>query len=165
MKREIDKVLVISFLLIVVGITGCKPKELSMDEQVRLDQMKEIVEGQKYTFVATVALPTDIAVDAAAFNLTSRYVFKVSKDTIQADLPYMGKSYMGVPGLTQGIHFVSTDFKYEVKSKGRTIQATFTPNDLYSVRYATLSILTNGTASLIIQENSRSLMRFEGILE
>jgi hypothetical protein len=167
MKKSMNKALAASILLLVAAFTGCKSKEPSADELLRLNQMKEILDTQKFTFVATVAVPTDMSADFSSFNLTSRYVLKVSKDSVYADLPYMGKTYIGIPGKgADGINFVSKDYRYEVKIKNRqALTVTITPQDLHFVKYATLNVLTNGTASLSVQETSRPPMSFEGILE
>jgi hypothetical protein len=79
----------------------------------------------------------------------------------------MGKSYVGVPGKgADGINFISKNYQYDVKVKNKnTIMVTITPSDIHNVKYATLNIMTNGTASLSVQEHSRPPMSFEGILE
>lgn len=168
MKKCINCVLALSALFIVIiGVTGCKSKELTQEESFRLYQIRKIINTKNYTFVATAIVPTDLWMGSGVRNLTSRYTFNVSNDSVFTKLPYMGQSYLGVPGKEgDGVSFTSTDFRHEVKFKNNnTITVTITPNDVHNVRYITLDVMTNGVASLSIQELSRPPATYEGILE
>jgi hypothetical protein len=167
MKKNINYVLTLSILLVVVGVGGCKSKELTKEEAFRLYQIRKILNEKNYTFVATAVVPTDLWMGSGARGLTSRYTFEVSTDSIVTKLPYMGQSYIAVPGKeNDGISFTSTDFKQEVELKDKNaILVTLTPKDVHRVRYITLTVMTNGVANLSIQELSRPPATYEGILE
>lgn len=166
MKKRINLSVSVFILSACLLMIGCKSQELSFEDQAAMATLSKIIEAQKYNFVATVAIPGDMSADFSTYNLTSRYTLDVSKDSLRANLPYMGKVYQAVPGMgAQGIDFLSKNYKHEIKIKKKTIQVDFIPLDMHNVKYLTMTIFLNRTATLNIQERSRQPMSFNGIIE
>ncbi|WP_183559279.1 DUF4251 domain-containing protein [Mucilaginibacter sp. SP1R1] len=133
-------------------------------------EIKTIVEAQNYVFKANYALPSR----GSSRSLTSDYDFVVSKDTIIAYLPYFGRAYTAPYNPTEGgIKFTNTHFSYVSKAgkKGGwtvTIKPTGKDkniSDWRDVQILTLSISTDGYASLQVISSNRDPISFNGTIE
>jgi len=126
----------------------------------RKAEIKKIVEAQNYVFKAQTALPTA----GATRQLTSDYDLRVSKDTIVSDLPYFGRAYTAPLNPSEGpLQFTTTKFQYMVSNnKKGGWNVTITPKDLTDPRELIMTILDNGSASMVVNSNNRQPISFNG---
>lgn len=141
---------------------------------------KRIIENKQFVFEATSAMPM---ANADVINVMSRmnggtatggsinlsgsgYDLKVSKDSIEAYLPYYGRAYTAQMNPDDaGIKFKSKDFTYtrsEQKKGGWNINIK--PKDGKDIQSMTLSVSTKGYATLSINSNNRQPISFNGVL-
>ena len=124
---------------------------------------RQMVEEQRYHFNAETAYPPK----GRMIQLSPGYTLKVSKDTVECDLPYFGRAYSGGFGSTSdgGIKFTSVKFDYESKTgkKGGWI-ITIKPKDDVDAQQLLLNIYDNGTASLNIISQNRQPISYKGYI-
>jgi hypothetical protein len=139
----------------------CMNKANAQDtKSSQADRIKQLVDSQNYVFRAQTALP----MRGGSKQLTTEYTLKVSKDTIDADLPYFGRAYNAPMDASQGgIRFQSTEFQYsKVSSKKGRWNVVIKPLDLKDPRQLTISISSSGSASLQVLSNNRDAISFNG---
>lgn len=124
------------------------------------DEVTQLVDSGRYTFVAERAIP----LSGRARFLTSEYYLSVSKDSVQAFLPYFGRAYTApIDPSKGGIQFISTQFEYKIKDDKRNgWNIVVTPNDVRDIQKLSLHIFTNGNASLQVISNDRQSISFNG---
>ncbi len=122
-----------------------------------------LVAAGTYVFEARTALP----MRGSARPLSSGYTLLVTRDTLQAYLPYFGRAYSAPVDPTQGgIKFTSTHFDQSVKEgKKGGWTMLFKPQDVSSVRQLQLTVTRDGYASLQVISNQRQPISFQGIIE
>lgn len=97
-------------------------------------------------------------------QLTSDYELKVSKDTVEAYLPFFGKTN-SIPGSLSdnGINFKATDFKYTLQEKkkgGWNIKITL--KDAGETKQLSLTVSATGYATLQVTSTNREFITFNG---
>jgi hypothetical protein len=99
--------------------------------------------------------------------LTETYLFKVSPQEVNADLPYMGRAYTANISTTDGgMRFTSRDFSYQQNpGKKNSWTVTINPRDQSDVRECILTIQSNGSADLSITSNNRQPIRYNGHIQ
>ncbi|MBV4357779.1 DUF4251 domain-containing protein [Pinibacter aurantiacus] len=124
--------------------------------------IKALIDSQNYVFKAQSAMP----MSGATRQLNYDYDLKVSKDTINSYLPYYGRAYTAPMDPTQGgIHFISKDFEYTVtpgKKQGWDI--VIKPKDVQDVQMMSLSVSSDGYATLQVTSTSKQPISFNGII-
>lgn len=139
----------------------------------------KIVAEQHFIFNATSAMPmanADVTrilskmgggAGGGTIQLTgSQYQLKVTKDSVEAYLPYYGRAYTATMNPDDsGIKFKSKDFSYksEKKKKGNWV-ITISPKDVKDSPNMNLTISDNGYATLNVNSNSRQPISFYGYL-
>lgn len=138
-----------------------------------------LVEAQNLVFTATSAIPMANAEVNAILNRMqngsaaglvqlngTQYQLKVTKDSLQADLPYYGRAYTASMNPNDsGIKFKSKKFAYDTakkKKSGWTINIK--PQDTREVQSMVLSVSENGYASLSVNSNNRQTITFNGYI-
>ncbi|MDL2214994.1 DUF4251 domain-containing protein [Dysgonomonas sp. OttesenSCG-928-M03] len=157
----------ITCILLLILFVGCKAKELTPEQQAKANEYTRMIETPDFTFIASNAQP----MRGRTINLTSDYSLRVTKDTIEAYLPYFGRAYTAPSNPSEGgIKFVSTDFDYDsVLKKNGTYEIKITPNDLKkaeqrgTVLY--LNISNSGYGSLSVQMTNKQSISYYGRLE
>ena len=166
-RREImKKALIISLVTtFVFGLFSCSTSKLSPEVQEYQKKLQEQVETQNYRFVANYAIPRG---NFQPRYLTSEYDLKISKDTVEAFLPYYGVAYEAPVDLTGGgIKFTSKDFDYVLnhgKRPGNWI-VNIRIKDQRREIILTLNIWENGDADLNVMNTSRQSIFFRGKIE
>jgi len=124
--------------------------------------IKALIDSQNYVFKAQSAMP----MSGTTRQLNYDYDLKVSKDTINSYLPYYGRAYTAPMDPTQGgIHFISKDFEYTVtpgKKQGWDI--VIKPKDVQDVQMMSLSVSSDGYATLQVTSTSKQPISFNGII-
>jgi hypothetical protein len=132
-------------------------------EEARETAIKNMVEAQRYMFVAQSMMPMAGRSRQVSFG----YDLRVMKDTINAYLPYVGKAFTADYGASDGaINFKTTEFEYvkkDVKKGGWDI--TITPKNISNVRQIILRISISGYTNVEVTSNTRDMISFYGYLE
>ncbi|HEY4108838.1 DUF4251 domain-containing protein [Puia sp.] len=124
--------------------------------------VKDWVAAQDYVFKAQTAMP----LSGRVRNLTSDYDLKVSQTAIVSYLPYYGQAYVAPMDPSKGgLDFTSKDFSYTStpgKKQGWTV--TIKPRDYKDVQSMTLSISSDGYATLQVISTNRQSISFNGVI-
>src|SRR4051794_34506373 len=97
-------------LFLLVMLAGLLPAQAQKEkEKDKATITKELVEMQRYVFIPQSAMP----LSGRVRQLTPDYSLKITKDTLDAYLPYFGRAYSAPIDVTQGgIQFVTNSFEY-----------------------------------------------------
>lgn len=135
---------------------------LGISAHAQSKSVKNWVESKTYVFKAQTAMP----LSGRTRNLTSDYDLKISPASIVSYLPYYGRAYVAPMDPSQGpLEFTSKDFTYTTtpgKKDGWTI--TIKPNDYKEVQSMTLSISSEGYATLQVTSTNRQAISFNGTI-
>jgi len=126
----------------------------------KADRIKSLVAEQRYVFNAETASP----LAGRIRQLTGGYELRVTKDTINAYLPYFGKAYTAPINQSEGgIQFTSLKFNYTVteRKKGGW-EIVIKPLDVQDPRQLNLFISENGYGVLQVTSNNRQAISFNG---
>jgi len=160
--KTIKQVLPLLFFLIVsIGdIQVTIAQKPPSDKEVAI---KNAVDSQRYIFYAQYAIPTG----GKQRSLTPEYTVRILKDTIKADLPYFGRAYSAPYGSTDdGINFTTADFDYKIEPRKKGgCEIAIKPKDIQGGHQMTLTIFTNGTATLQATGNNRQPISYNGYIE
>jgi hypothetical protein len=132
----------------------------SAKAQDKTSAVKDMVEGQQYTFHARTALPQS----GPSKVLNTEYYLKMIKDSLVCELPFYGRAYSSSYGSTSGgFHFTSTKFEYTSKpAKKGGWEIVIKPKDVQDFRQFSLSLSTSGFGTLQVLSNNRQPISFTG---
>jgi hypothetical protein len=144
-------------LVLSAGISYAQDKN-----SVEITDIKDLIESRSFEFSAQSAHP----MRARTINLSPRYTFTVSPDTIVSDLPYYGRAYQATMDPDDaGIKFTSTDFTYTAKERKKGgWEIAIKPKDVRNSPIANLSISANGYTSLNVISTDKQAISFRGIV-
>jgi hypothetical protein len=153
------------FLITICSLQVYAQTTKSDKKAANLARIKNLVNSQKYIFVANYIMP----LRGGGFGTSSYYDLKVGKDTVSTYLPYFGNATMSNYGsLDNGIHFTSTQFTYKVIPKKNKWEITIVTldknrgNDPLGVRNMVLDISEDGFAILSVNNLNRDAISFSG---
>ncbi|WP_316812759.1 DUF4251 domain-containing protein [Pedobacter heparinus] len=166
--KTIKNMLVFAALLITTQLSAQTDKETTL----------KIINAQHYVFNASSAMPManmDVnkvlsrmpgGSSSGVIQLTgSQYQLQVSKDSVEAYLPYYGRAYTATMNPDDsGIKFKSKDFKYKAEQKKKGWMITIQPKDAKDVQSLTLNVSENGYATLNVNSNNRQPISFNGTI-
>lgn len=162
------KLLIVAFVFQLIFFLGCKAKELTPEQQAKMEEYAEKIEKPGFTFTAVNAQP----MRGRTINLTSEYTLRVSKDTIDAYLPYFGRAYTAPMNPSDGgIRFRSTDFVYKSEQKKNGMyEIVIEPKDVDNNNMLRglllrLSVGVSGYGTLNVQSTNRQNISFYGTIE
>jgi hypothetical protein len=154
--------------VIFIGLHASAQDSKSQKQAAKAEEVKKMVENVSYVFKANFVTPQR----GGGRQLTSDYDLTVSKDTINAYLPYFGRAYIAPTDPTEGgIKFKTTNFEYKAKSnKNGGCDIVIRPKDrninsMTDVQTMRLSISQTGYASLNITSSNRDPISFDGYIE
>lgn len=124
--------------------------------------VKEAVESKNYVFTAQTAMP----MSGRTRNLTSDYDLRVSPNSVVSYLPYYGQAYQATIGSTTSpLDYTSKDFEYTITpGKKDGWKVTIKPKDYKEVQLMTLSISSEGYATLQVTSTNRQAISFYGVV-
>ncbi|HNX89896.1 MAG TPA: DUF4251 domain-containing protein [Paludibacteraceae bacterium] len=150
---------------LIFGFISCGSVKPTAEQQQQQKLLREKIQSQHYRFIATFVVPRG---NFQPRYLTSEYDLKISKDTVEAYLPYFGVAYQAPTDLMGGgIKFLSRKFDYSIKpgkKEGNWIVNIRTRDQLNEV-ILRLNIWENGNADLDVIETSRQSISFRGKVE
>jgi len=164
-NKSLQKLLLFSAFMAGTFLMSCGTSQTVAEKEQKALRIKEKVESPKFTFYAETAYPMRFR----PIHLSgSYYDLKVSKDTVQAYLPYYGRAYVAPLDPTDGgIKFTSTKFEYKVEKGKRSGNWKITINTLDTGRGLSLflDVWDNGSARLNVIDPDRQTIFFEGSIE
>ncbi|MBF0576316.1 DUF4251 domain-containing protein [Dysgonomonas sp. GY617] len=161
------KISIITSLILLAILIGCKTKELTPEQQAKAKEYAEKIENRNFTFHATSAQP----MSGRTVNLNYDYYLKVKNDTIIANLPYYGRSYVApINPRDISIDFTSTNFNYsDTKKKDGSYEIKIEPLDITNRENVGISILLrispSGYGTLNALPTNRQNISFYGTID
>ena len=149
------------FIMLVIGLVNVNAQDSKADKKAaEAALITKIISEQNFMFTAQSVTP----MGGRFRQLTTDYNVKVSKDTVNSDLPYFGRSYSADIGSSEGgINFTSTDFEYQVSDRKKGgWDITIKPRDVKDVQQFNLSVFESGSASLQVNSTNRQPISFNG---
>lgn len=152
----------ISITLITILFFSCKTSG-NLSKQEEIAQITEKIDNQEYKFRTQRALP----MAGSPISVSNMYYLKVSKDTIEAYLPYYGRAYTApLSSSDGGIKFTSTDFQYTKSDKQKGMwEINIVINDNQKRYNLSLNIGDNGSTTLNVRDSQRQPITFYGQIE
>lgn len=100
-------------------------------------------------------------------RLTTLYTFKVTPDTVETELPYVGRAYQAPIGNdAAGVKFLSTDFEYQSKpGKRGAWEITLKIKDAKNFPLVHLTVQPSGSASIRMTPVDREFISYTGTLQ
>jgi len=147
--------------MLVIGLVNVNAQDSKADKKAaEAALITKIISEQNFMFTAQSVTP----MGGRFRQLTTDYNVKVSKDTVNSDLPYFGRSYSADIGSSEGgINFTSTDFEYQVSDRKKGgWDITIKPRDVKDVQQFNLSVFESGSASLQVNSTNRQPISFNG---
>lgn len=161
-KKILSAGIYLSVLMIVLLFHNNNLIAQNSKQEKKQAAIKALIDSQNYVFKAQSVLP----MSGPTRQLNYDYDMKVSKDTINAYLPYFGRAYTAPMDPTQGgIQFISKDFEYTAtpgKKQGWDI--VIKPKDVQDVQLMSLSVSSDGYATLQVTSNSKQPISFNGVI-
>lgn len=144
-----------------IFIIGCCISAVALGQD--RDKTPGLISSRNYVFNAQTVLPMSgrtRQISADGYDLT------VTRDTINAYLPYFGRAFSApVDPSRGGIQFVSADFEYtEEAGKNGGWEITIKPKDATGVQQLYLSVSEDGYASLRVISTNRQPISFNGVI-
>ena len=148
--------LVLSGLLIILTTT-CYAQNKKEEKEVAT---AGLLESKRYEFVAQSMTPHG----GRLRQLTSYYNVIITPDSVNADLPYVGRAYSASVSTTDvGIKFISTEFDYTSKDRKKGgWDVTIKPKGVTDVQQLFFTVYKDGTAYLQVTSNNRQGISFNG---
>ena len=147
-------------MLIALCLVTMQTASAQKTKTDKATMIKTMIDSQHYVMLTTYATP----MSGRQRYLTTPYTLKVSKDTIDCDLPYFGRAYSAPLDMTGGgIRFTSTKFDYtSTPRKKGGWNIVIQPKDVQQSYRLSLTVFENGSSSLQVTSNNRQPISFSG---
>lgn len=130
------------------------------DSQNREDVVREIMDSGEYAISIDKMKP----LGGGIRNLTSDYYIRIGNDSLYSCLPYAGVAYNIPYGGGEGLVFDAPVSGYDkVEKNDKTIVTVKVRNSEDSYTY-TITVFSNGNASVAVQPVNRQFISFSGSL-
>ncbi len=157
MNSSVMKSLIYICVFIAAAAVSCAPKKIV--SSYTQEQVREFLGNQSYQFIARYIQPQG----GRQRLITGNYTLTITKDRVEADLPYIGRAYTAPMGRDGGIRFSSTDFSYAAnETEDGTRELTITLHDSNDVRTLFLRVYVDGGADLSVNSNNRQAISYRG---
>ncbi len=160
--RIMTILVMISAVFTLVGCGVAQESSGTTDNNTRRADIDQLINSRDFKFNVQTATP----MGGRVIQLTSLYDLRISKDTVQSDLPYFGRAFSAPMDPTRGgFRFTSTQFEYtsSPKRKGGW-DIAIRPQDAQDVRQLSLSISSGGYGTLQVTSNNRQPISFYGTI-
>ena len=150
-------------LLLNTTATHAQDSTKQQKQAARQVQLKAKMDSRQFTFIAQNATPQS----GRLIQLTSLYTLKVMNDSVVADLPYFGQTYMGggYGSGSGGIQFATSDATYQSTPSKNGWNITISPKGNAKVQKMFLSVSSNGYGTLRVSSATRSMISFNGVVQ
>lgn len=153
------KYLIYSFIAILL-LVQCSPAANVSAEQAL--NTETLIKEHKFVFEAESINP----LRSQKKFLSSGYNVTVNRDTLSAELPFIGRSQMAAMNRDEsGTYFTTTDYTYKYETgKRNSWRITLDINDQKFTRQIIINVFSNGKASLDVYSNYRDPSNFSGYI-
>jgi hypothetical protein len=170
MKNKINCTLVPFFIFFITLFSMCyanaqeKTKKQIKEEQ-KIEKQKKIsklVESKEFVFLANRMYPQS----GGALNLTAEFDVEFHPDLINCFLPFIGRGFSGIGfGGDEGMKFKGKPriYTFEKAKKAYVVKAEVEGNN--DTFFMMLIVYFEGSATLSINSNNRSLISYDGSIE
>jgi hypothetical protein len=145
--------------LVLLGfVAACSPK--LQPSPLTSQEVLQLVDDRTYQFNMEYVQP----MGGRQRLITGSYTFRVNKDQLDADLPYIGRAYQAPIGTSDvGMKFTSKDFTYSsITGKSNRREISIHLNDQQDIATINLIIFENGNADLRINSVNRQPISYTG---
>lgn len=150
------KLLMNMALVIFAGLSSLSTIAQNSKDTAAINKM---INNRQYVFKAQQVMP----LGGRTLQVTPDYDVRVTKDSVEAYLPYFGRAYSANIGSSEGgIKFKSKQFDYTVKEKKGGWDITIKPKDVQDVQQLVFSIFDNGNSSLNVNSTNRQSISYTG---
>jgi hypothetical protein len=150
------KLLINMTMGLLIGLSSTRIYAQKSKDTAAINKM---IMNQQYVFKAQQVMP----LGGRTIQLTPDYDVRVTKDSVQAYLPYFGRAYSANIGSSEGgIKFNSKQFDYTIKEKKGGWDITIKPKDAQDVQLLVFSIYNNGNVSLNVNSTNRQSISYYG---
>lgn len=156
-------VLLVLFLLIGTNLFAQEKNKKQQREERTIEkqkQIEEMINAKEFVFIGRTAIPTGFKTMDLTTN--TNYV-KFHPDRIESYMPFFGKAYSGIGyGGDNGLKFTGKpdDYTFVKGKKNYQINANIKGiNDIFKL---SLSVSSEGSATLSIISNNRSPISYNG---
>ena len=156
------KAIPVLLLLLTLG-AGLSAQSKVQPKTSKTNKIKELISNRNYVFQAQTVFP----MSGRTRQISGEgYDVAVSKDTVNAYLPYFGRAYSApIDPSKGGIQFISKSFEYtEVPGKKGGWDITIKPKDISDVQQMFFSVSEDGYASLQVTSTNRQAISFNGVI-
>lgn len=147
-------------LFVAVSVTRAQSPKHFRDSLIA-DAVKQLIDSRQFIFfVQSVMAPGGQNVPMAGEN----YTFRIHTDSVQLNLPYVGRSYQAVTDYkTVGFQFKAGDIGYEVKERKRGgWNVTIPLHHSTRVSRIMLNVLKDGSATLHVTPRNKQPISYQG---
>lgn len=145
-------------LLLLGFVAACSPK--LQPSPLTPQEVLQLVDDRTYQFNMEYVQP----MGGRQRLITGTYTFRVNKDQLEADLPYIGRAFQAPIGSGEGgMKFTSKEFAYSSTiGKGNRREISIQPKDQQDIAGINLIIFENGNADLRINSVNRQPISYTG---
>lgn len=151
-------------ILIILTLAAVPYFAIGQNKQsVKREVIREKINAQRFTFSAQNVIP----MHGRSRNVsTDNYTLQITPDSVIAYLPYFGRAYVAPMNPSQGgIQFTSVKFQYsKTPAKKGGWNIVIKPDDVRDTRQLSLSVSSEGYASLQVISNTRDPISFNGVI-
>lgn len=143
-------------------VSACNSMKQSTKTQVNdFTVLKKMVNEKNFDFVAERMNPAQ----GMPRNLTSFYDLKVSNDSLNVQLPYIGQSsFPPIDPSQSPMNFISTTFEYSFTESNNKLNVTIKPKDNSKVQQFLFEIFSNGNATLSVNSSDKQSISYQGYI-
>jgi hypothetical protein len=162
-RKNIKKIIGISFSILLISFLFSACSSSKKTTRLNSVEIRNIIDSSRFVFIAERVTP----LRGSSRYLTSRYDVIIKKDSVNCYLPFFGRAFQAPIDPTKGgIHFVSTDFTYNVNRENEDEwQIIMKPKDVSDVQQLLFNIFDNGNATLNVVNTHRDPISFSGHIE
>jgi hypothetical protein len=147
-------------LLFAVSVTRAQSPKYFRDSLIA-QAVKRLIDSRQFIFfVQSVMAPGGTSVPMAGEN----YTFRIKTDSVQLNLPYVGRSHTAVTDYSQvGFNFKAGNIDYVVKDRKRGgWNVTIPLHNATNVSMIVLNVLKDGSATLHLTPRNKQPISYQG---
>lgn len=153
------------YLLIITAftsLTACNSMKQSTKTQVNdFTVLKKMVNEKNFDFVAERMNPAK----GLPRNLTGFYDLKVSDDSLNVQLPYIGQSsFPPIDPSQSPMNFINTSFEYSFTESNDKLNVIIKPTGNTKVQQFLFEIFSNGNATLSVNSSDKQSISYQGYI-
>jgi hypothetical protein len=162
MKTRLVFLIALSALLFTSGYSQEKTKR-ELKEEKKIEQQNKIdslVNSREFVFIARQAVP--LGMRTVDLTTNTNYV-KFKPDMIESYMPFFGRGYSGIGyGSDTGLKFEGRPEKFTIVKSIKNFQIDVVVNNQTDNFVLSLTVYSDGNASLSINSNNRSPISYHG---